>query len=140
MGRKPKLNFKWKKGWIEVDKTQGGYAETSYEYFERVPEVHLLKSKAANVWHVGYLQKGEMPNPERLIYDEREAMTAFAEIKKFQANELCTQVFSYMTAKELEDWILEYGSNKYLGESLYLYDATRALQRVTQKSSARMEM
>ena len=140
MGRKPKLNFKWKKGWIEVDKTQGGYAETSYEYFERVPEVHLLKAKAANVWHIGYLRKGEMPTPERLIYDENEAMTAFAEIKKFQANELSTQVFAYMTEKELEDWILEYGSNKYLGDSLYLYDATRALQRVTQKSNNRMEM
>ena len=89
---------------------------------------------------LGIFKKEKCPTPERLIYDENEAMTAFAEIKKFQANELCTQVFSYMTAKELEDWILEYGSNKYLGDSLYLYDATRALQRVTQKSSARMEM
>lgn len=124
-----KLNFKWKKGWETVDKTKGGYAETSYEYFERVPEVYLLKSKVADVWHIGWLNKGEMPMPDRLIYSEAEAQREFSEIKKFQDSELSRQCFSYMTEKEVEDWILEYGSNKYLGDSIYLYEATRALER-----------
>ncbi len=124
-----KLNFKWQKGWATVDKTKGGYAETSYEYFERVPEIHLLKSKAANVWHIGWLNKGDRPQTDRLIYDETQARTAVDERKKFQAAEVSRHDFCYMTERPLEDWRLEFGSNKYLGDNIYLYEATRALEQ-----------
>ena len=131
---KTKLNFKWKKGWETVDKARGGYAETSYEFFEHVSDIPLLKSKAADVWYIGNLQKGELPNPERLFYDEKIARGEFETVKRFVESELASRHrFERMSKNELRNWIDEYGHNKYIGESLYLYAANSASQRASNK-------
>ncbi len=131
---KAKLNFKWKKGWETVDIAKGGYAETSYEYFEYVLDVPLLKSKVANVWYIGNLQKSEMPKAERLFYDETTAKKEFEGVKSFIKSELASRHrFKYMSKTELRNWLDEFGQNPYVGESLYTYDANQALQQANKK-------
>lgn len=135
--KKIKPNF-WKKGWIEIDRTRGGYAETSHEYFEAVPSVPLLKAKKADVWYIGSLAKGQKPEEEKLIFDEKEAKYAFEGVKQFQDNELRSNrnMFSSKSAEELELWIETYGDNFYLGDSLYLDVAKRELERARSETVA----
>ncbi|MCM1360237.1 MAG: hypothetical protein NC183_06965 [Corallococcus sp.] len=131
---KAKLNFKWKKGWETVDVAKGGYAETVYEYFDYVPDVLLLKSKADNVWYIGNLQKGETPSMGRIIYDEETARKELDGVKRFIQSEIASRHrFKQMNKTELEDWILEFGRNDYVGESLYLHTAIDALQSFNKK-------
>lgn len=83
MRRSLKENFKWKKGWETVEVAKGGYAETGYECFETIPDIPLLKSKAAKVWYIGDLRKGEKPKEEYLFFDEETARREFETVKKF---------------------------------------------------------
>lgn len=131
---KTKLNFKWKKGWETIDVAKGGYAETSYEYFEYVSDVPLLKSKVTDVWYIGNLQKGETPSMSRIIYDEETAKNEFKNVKRFIESELASRHrFEYMSASELRDWITEFGRNDYVGVSLYRDTALNALNKVSKK-------
>ncbi len=131
---KANRNFKWKKGWETVDVAKGGYAETSYEYFECVADVPLLKSKVANVWYIGNLQNGEQPKAERLFYNETTAKTEFEGVKSFIKSELASRHrFERMSVQDLADWIIEFGRNDYVGISLYRDTAISALQRAKRK-------
>lgn len=131
---KTKLNFKWKKGWNVIDEAQGGYAETSYEYFDYVPSIPLLKSKAADVWYIGSLQKGERPLPGRIFYNEQIALKEFENVKRFIQSELASRHrFEHMKKDELNDWLNDLGRNEFVGESLYFDTAMRELQRANKK-------
>ena len=131
---KAKLNFKWKKGWDTIDEAQGGYAETVYEFFEYVPSIPLLKSKVADVWYIGNLQKGERPLPGRIFYNEQIAKKEFDGVKKFIKSELDTRDrFERMSKAQLNDWLNELGHNEFIGESLYFDTAMRALQKASKK-------
>lgn len=136
--KKIKPNF-WKKGWKEIDRTVGGYAETTYEYFETIPAVPLLKAKKADVWYIGHLAKNEEPKAENLIFNEQEAKDAFEGVKEFRKNELNTnrRFFEDRSVTELEAWIEKNGNNKYVGEHAFLYNATSALEE--QKYKAELE-
>ncbi len=127
-----KIKFNWKKGWDVVDTALGGYAETSYEWFDPISEVKLLKSKVADVWHIGTLGDKESPKETHLIYSEAEAKAAFEEIKEFNQVQLATKPsFSSMSASEIEAWIEKYGTNRYVGDNVYLFNAQKALEEQT---------
>lgn len=131
---KAKLNFNWKKGWDKIDEAQGGYAETVYEYFNFVPSVPLLKSKVADVWYIGNLQKGERPLPGRIFYNEEIAKKEFENVKLFIESELASRHrFETMSKAQLNDWLNKFGRNEFVGESLYFDTAMRALQRESKK-------
>lgn len=135
---KAKLNFKWKKGWDTIDEAHGGYVETAYEYFDYVPSIPLLKSKVADVWYIGSLQKGERPLLERIFFNEQIARKEFEHVKRFIQSELASRHrFEHMRKDELNDWLNDLGHNKFVGESLYFDTAIRALQQVCEKD---MEM
>mgnify|MGYP000769715877 CR=1 FL=1 len=131
---KAKLNFNIKKGWDIVDVAKGGYAETAYEYFDYVADVPLLKSKAADVWYIGNLQKDETPLMSRIIFDEETAKNEFKNVKRFIESELASRHrFEYMSESELRDWIREFGRNDYVGVSLYRDTVLNALKKVSKK-------
>lgn len=129
-----RLNFNWKKGWDKIDEAQGGYAETVYEYFDFVPSIPLLKSKAADVWYIGNLQKGERPLPSRVFYNGEIAKKEFEKVKRFIESELASRHrFETMSEVQLNDWLNEFGRNEFVGESLYFDAAMRALQKTNKK-------
>ena len=81
---KKKWNFKWRKDWEKVDETESGYVETVYEYFDYISPIPLMRYSDGNVWHIGFIRKGEQANPDRLFYNETEARIEFEKVKAFQ--------------------------------------------------------
>ena len=124
---KKRWNFKWRKDWEKVDETESGYVETVYEYFDYISPIPLMRYSGGNVWHIGFIKKGEQPNPDRLFYNETEARIEFEKVKAFQHNELSTSrhKFELMSSSELYEWLKKYGHNPYAGRSVYFSTVLR---------------
>lgn len=128
--------IKWKKGWTTVDSAAGGYVETSYEWFDFVPDMHLMKSKVQDVWYIGASEPKKEPEPKCLFFDESSAKAAFEQVKEFQRSEHRTRHgYNYMDISELREWIDQYGYNPVTGEeSVWLFTATSLLEEKEKES------
>lgn len=123
------MNLNKAKNWETIDIAPGGYVETSYEYFDYICDVPLLKAKGKDIWYIGTIKNGNKIKQTNLFNDELKARCAFESVKRFQKSELESRNrFEGKTIEFLEKWLDEFGSNPYVGNSIYNVEATNALQ------------
>lgn len=124
------MNLTKKKIWETIDIAKGGYAETGYEYFETIHDVPLMKAKNKEIWYIGTIYDGEKLKTKNLFTDENAARQAFESVKRFQESELASRYrFNGKSVEYLQDWLTEFGSNPYIGDSVYRYYALKELKQ-----------
>lgn len=109
-----------------IDSVTGGYAEPSYEWFVKVPNMNLYFSEKYNAYYIG--ESLNSINRNNFIFDKELASQEFSIVKSYIYSEEHAKEsdLKNYSIEELKKWQEKNGFNKYVGKSI-IYDTSQYL-------------
>ena len=131
-------------GWEQIDVVKGGYAETTYEWFDPVSDVPLYEHLDTGTYYIGNLEseaKDKKVKRDNFVLDKETAQKDFEDVRAFIKKELNAKASSLdkLGINALKNAIANDLHNKYVGDSVIMRDAKTRLETKLEKEKHQQE-